>query len=234
MRAEPESRPAPYASVVSIYNYIDHLRAAGSLPTRLDRSVMSHLNYGTQKALVAALKSFGFVDDNDAPTDKLELLVAANESERAPLIREALEKAYPYLFNGRIDLSRATPNELDEQIRAGGGVNGDTLRKSATLFVMLAGDAGLSLSPHLKARKASPPRGPGRSKPAGRRKGRRETSEEREAPSSPTPPAPRPSEDAWLSKFPDFDPSWPDALKEKWFAGFENLMKARQRAEGKK
>jgi hypothetical protein len=30
--------------------------------------------------------------------------------------------------------------------------------------------------------------------------------------------------DKLLAKFPDFDPSWPDALKEKWFEGFARLQ----------
>jgi hypothetical protein len=28
-----------------------------------------------------------------------------------------------------------------------------------------------------------------------------------------------------LEKFPDFDPNWPDPIKEKWFAGFDQFMK---------
>jgi hypothetical protein len=28
-----------------------------------------------------------------------------------------------------------------------------------------------------------------------------------------------------LEKFPPFDPNWPDPIKEKWFAGFDQFMK---------
>jgi hypothetical protein len=28
-----------------------------------------------------------------------------------------------------------------------------------------------------------------------------------------------------LSKFPSFDPSWPDEVKSKWFDGFHRLMR---------
>ena len=33
--------------------------------------------------------------------------------------------------------------------------------------------------------------------------------------------------DLLLSKFPTFDPNWPDEVKLKWFDGFERLMKGR-------
>ena len=29
-----------------------------------------------------------------------------------------------------------------------------------------------------------------------------------------------------LDKFPELDPSWPDDIKAKWFASFEQFMKA--------
>lgn len=34
-----------------------------------------------------------------------------------------------------------------------------------------------------------------------------------------------------LDKFPDFDPDWPDPIKEKWFAGFDQFMKGAAKAK---
>lgn len=223
MSAEPEQKTTPpYASHTSYVNYLDHLRTAGSLPTRIDKSVMSHLNYGTQQALVATLRYLELIDTNDAPTMRLEMLVKAPEEKRAELTLTLLETGYPYLFDGSLDLSRATPAELEERIRAEGGIAGSTVHKAIAFFLAAAGTAGIPLSPHLTKRKPAAG-GNGRRL---RGKTRRQRAVDDEMPQRPVSQA---FADPWLSKFPDFNPSWPPDIQAKWFDGFEHLMKTRRK-----
>jgi hypothetical protein len=225
MSAESEQRTAPpYASYTSYANYLDHLRATGSLPTRIDKSVMSHLNYGTQQALITTLRYLGLIDENDMPTLRLEMMVKAPEEKRPEFTLALLKAGYPYLFDGSLDLARATPAELEERFRAEGGITGSTVHKSIAFFLTAASTAGVTLSPHLTKRK---PAAGGNGRRSRVRTRRQKATEEEISQRA----APRFADDPWLSKFPDFDPTWPDDIKAKWFAGFENLMKTRKKAE---
>lgn len=225
MSADAENRSPPYASYTSFKNFIDHL-AGKSLPSRIDKSVMTHLNYGTQQALMGALRYLGLIQDDATPSQILEKLVVANEVDRKSIYRELVKSKYPYLWDDSIDLLRATSAEFMEKIK-GQGVTGSTADKAAAFFLALATEASISLSPHLTTRKSTTNGGPRRSKTRGRR-GKQEDK---------APPPDTSEQDGLkadyitqlLQKFPSFDPAWPDEIKAKWFEGFDNLMKRSER-----
>ena len=126
MASEPPHKSPPYASYISFQNYLDHLRGK-PLPSRIDSTVMSHLNYGTRQALMAALRALGLVGEGDTPTTSLELLVDANDDDRQALLLEAIKSTYPYFFSGGIDLARATTGEFHSVLREATGVQGSTI-----------------------------------------------------------------------------------------------------------
>jgi hypothetical protein len=223
MSAEPDQKAPPYSSKTSFENYLNHLRENPPLPTRIDKGVMSHLNYGTRQALVGSLRYLKLISKDDAPTARLEKLLKASGADRAALLKEIVHEAYPYLFEGGIDLTRVSPHEFEEKFKRDAGVSGSTAEKAIAFFLGIAADAGITLSPHLTKRKSSPT---GPRKPKAKRERREEV--------IPPPPPLRDNDvskpgditNQLLAKFPQFDPNWPDPIKTKWFEGFEKLMKS--------
>jgi hypothetical protein len=225
--AEPEQKSAPYASKVSFDNFLTHLREHPPLPTRIDKGVMGHLNYGTKQALAATFKVLKLTTSDNVPTDLLERLVPASETERKPLYRQMLKDCYPFLFDGSIDLKRASSHEFQEKFKRETTVTGSTVDKAILFFLAIAGEAGIELSPHLAKRKSSTPG------VAKRTKGRR-TKTQSSVGAKANGSADKPDEDRvpsdmasrLLAKFPDLDPAWDENLKAKWFESFESLMKS--------
>lgn len=232
MSAEPEKKTVAYSSKVSFDNYVTHLHDNPPLPSRLDKGVMGHLNYGTQQALVAAFKFFNLVNKDNVPTPRLEKLVAATGEDRKALLLQMLKEGYPFLFDGSVDLSRVSPHEFEEKFKRDTGVSGSTADKAISFFLGMAAEAGVQLSPHLTKRRPSSP-----SAASKRPRARREKRDKGN-----TPPPPPPDEPPvvtgdfktqLLAKFPKFDPSWDDGLKKQWFAGFSDLMKTTGMKEDK-
>jgi hypothetical protein len=226
MATAPINKAPPYASYTSFQNYLEYRRGT-PLPSRIDKSVMSHLNYGTRQALMAALRGLVLIDDNDAPTDRFDKLITASDDERKAILVEAAREAYPYFWDGSIDLTKTTPGEFQQLIRDSTSATGTTVDKACAFFFGLAADAGIELSPHLTSRKPG-----GGSSPAKRAKPRQK---------KPKPPAnevdnpgddPKPGgmAQSLLDKFPNMDPTWPADLQAKWFSAFEKLMKSAEKA----
>lgn len=224
MASEPPHKTPPYTSYASFKNYLDHL-AGKPLPSRIDKSVMAHLNHGTQQALLASLRHLALVGEGDAPTVHLELLLEATGDDRKDLLQSMIKAAYPYLWDGTIDLSRATSAEFTERMREATGAQGTTIDKASGFFFGLANEAGIELSPHLASRKAANGSSAKRARP------KKKMSKPLDPP---PPPAPPPSggamTDRLMEKFPTFDPSWPDEIKTQWFAAFERLMTSAEKS----
>jgi hypothetical protein len=227
MASEPPFKTPPYTSYVSFKNYLDHL-SGHPLPSRIDKSVMSHLNHGTQQALMATMRALGLLGEGDAPTTDLELLLESDGEDRQGLLQAMLKSTYPYFWDGTIDLGRATSSEFFERLRSATGAQGSTLDKASGFFFGLAADAGLELSPHLSSRKVS---GSGTRKPRSKRKVTKapeaQQQEQRQPPASTT----IAMTDRLMEKFPTFDPAWPDEIKTQWFAAFERLMTSAEKSE---
>src|SRR5579871_87114 len=228
MATESTARTPPYASYTSFNNFLTHLREHPPLPPRIDKSVMSHLNYGTQQALIVAMRSLGLVDDDNKPTERLEKLIEAKEPHRASHLLLALNQAYPFFGGGGFDLERATADQFAETLRKQ-GVKGSTIDKSIAFFIAAAEAAGAKLSPHLTNRKrgprvatngavAAPPKRiqPKRSKARNANTNGAGKHDDHVSDS--------PLVNQLLEKFPEFDPKWDEKIQEKWFAGFNRLM----------
>jgi hypothetical protein len=180
---------------------------------------MASRSGSTQALLLASIRYFGLVSENGLPTPDLEMLVQSTGKERQQVWRKILVRAYPNLF--KLDLQRATTQQLSEALAREGLSNQETIRKALNFFSIAAKDAGLKLSPHIKPY-------------AGRRQSNRRVrttvEEQKETVNTPSPLVSSETDGSneWtmlLSKFPDFDPSWPEDLRKNWLEGFESLSR---------
>jgi hypothetical protein len=210
----------PYLSYSTFSTFVARLRAHG-LPPSVDRSMMNSMSGSTQTHLISAFKFMGLVAaDGKTPTDRLDRLVNAAEGQQQKILLELLKHSYPTLFAPSFKLETTTLRQLqDEFVKA--GATGGTVEKCVAFFVAAAKDAGLTISPYLKRTRAP--------RTAGSR--RRPTppvviadSGSDRVLSDPNPPPVGGWSNALLSKFPTFDPSWPDEVKTKWFDAFDKLM----------
>jgi len=129
-----------------------------------------------------------------------------------------LRRAYPNLF--KLDLQRATTQQVSDALSREGISSPDTIRKALNFFSLAAKDAGIKLSPHIKPY-------------AGRRqlvrKARTAATQEINSGSNALLDVTEiDSSSEWqmlLSKFPSFDPGWPEDMRKNWLEGFERLAR---------
>lgn len=230
--AKQEKPTPPYVAYKSFKNFLRGL--AHAIPSRIDKSVMTSMSGATQTQVLHALKYLGLIDANGVPQDKLPLLVKSEGADYQKVLQDVLRGGYPFLNDKTFDLATVTTGQLDEQF--GKLAQGDTVRKCKTFFLPAAKDAGLKVSPYIKEMGKRSPSGPKAKKP--RAGNESKTSTPSGAPPTSHYQAPPPSlswHELLLSKFPSFDPSWPDDVKAKWFTSFQDLMSkgADKKGEGK-
>lgn len=211
----------PYLPYKTLRNFVDSMKVA--IPARIDRSLMRSMAGGLQSQLIAGLGYLNLINTVDGvPTERLTRLVHSEGADRQRVLKEILTAAYPFLFKDGFDLERTTALLLQERFSET-GVTGDTMRKCIAFFMRVAKDAGIKLPGHLK-------KTPGRPRLSTTREKRKVPSPRETLPNSGfEDPSNPPGEDLsleklLLSKFPSFDPAWPDEVKTKWFEGFNRLM----------
>jgi hypothetical protein len=210
----------PYLPYKTLSNFLDSMKVA--IPTRIDRSLMKSMAGTLQSQLMAALEYLKLITPtpDNKPTEKLTRLINSEGPERQRILKEILTSSYTFLFKDGFDLQRTTLSELQEYFTQA-GVSGDTLRKSMAFFMKASKAAGLTISPHIK-KDVGRPRGSTKEK-------RKMIPKPNGLPSDPKDPLGSQGqsislEQMLLSKFPSFDPEWPDDVKTKWFEGFNKLM----------
>lgn len=136
-------RPAVYIPWKTFMTSVEALKLA--LPSRLDRSVWPSLSGGVQSQVLSAYRFLGFIDDQGAVQPILKKLVAADEQNFKPVLRDVLSQAYDDLLALAED--NATQQALLEALRRR-DVQGSTLDRAATFFLHGAQFTGIPLSPH--------------------------------------------------------------------------------------
>jgi hypothetical protein len=211
--AEGRSPIPPYVAYKTFKSFLEGLKV--SIPSRIDRSVMGSYSGAVQAQLLQSLKFFGLIGTNGHPKERLQQLVHSEGPGREKLLNELVRAGYPQLFTGDFDLMKATSGQLAEQF----GASGETVRKCIAFLLPLLKDAGVSISPHIKG---APKRTNGTK--------RRRVVLLQETPAATAAPLPPAAAVGWsellLSKFPSFDPAWPDDVKTRWFDSFEKLMQS--------
>lgn len=203
----------PYVSYRTWQRLLTDLRdLKGSLPNRIDRSLYDSLGFsGTQIAtLRVTLRFFGLVNVNDAPTEKLRALLRSDKE----VLKRIVQEAYGQLFE-ELDVRTATPGQLQDYFEKA-GARGDIVRKCVSFFLAIASECGIELSPSLLKR---PKSGMGRKTTAAKIMAERRKSNRTVLATDKSLP------ELLFRKFPEFDPSWPAAIKKKWFDDFKDLFR---------
>ncbi|MCZ6625306.1 MAG: DUF5343 domain-containing protein [Deltaproteobacteria bacterium] len=159
-RKQSEQIP-PYISYRTFSNFLTDLRSRG-VPSRIDRSVMSHKSGTVQSQLLLALHYLGLVKATGHPTERLSRLVESEGAERKQVVREMIQSSYDFAFTQSFGLETATSNQAQE-IFEQTGASGETVRRCIAFFLAAAKDGGIPVSPYIKPH--------GRRRSASRKKG---------------------------------------------------------------
>jgi hypothetical protein len=210
----------PYVSYRTFRNFIDGLQQR--IPSRIDRSYWGDILSGsTGTQLMAALRFLGLIDANGKPTEQLRPLVIARGEPKAKLLRELASDSYEFVVKSPLDLESATYAQLGEIFSNTFQMTDDVSRKCVKFFIDMSGDAGMPLSPFITRRT--------RSTVGGKKVARKAPGRTNRNALVPQAAEEMPDNLSWhsmlLSKFPDFDPSWSDDIKIKWFSAFDELLK---------
>jgi hypothetical protein len=141
-----KTNTAPYVPYKTFVSTLDSF--ANFLPDRIDTSIWASYSGGMRSQLLSAYKFLGLISDDGKPKPELKKLADEKEN-RGALLRDILKRSYVDLL--KLDLSKATPNSFDEELRKY-NVEGDTRRKASAFFLTAAKAAGIPLSPLLTVR----------------------------------------------------------------------------------
>jgi hypothetical protein len=147
MAKTPKTAIPAYTTSASFNNLINDLRETG-IPTHISRSVVKGSNSG-KATMQSSLRALGLTKDDSTPTEKLAKLVKDKDNYRANL-GVVIKDAYPFLFDGSIDLANTTSELVAEKFKAA-GAGGSTVSKGVAFFLAIAKDAGIEVSPRVKA-----------------------------------------------------------------------------------
>jgi hypothetical protein len=220
----------PYVSYHTFHNFIERLQQ--HMPSRIDRSYWGELlsgSNGTQ--LMAALRFLYLIDINGKPMEVLKRLVEANGDIRVKILHDITEDAYGFVLKSSLDLSSATYAQLMEVFHNTFQLTDDVSRKCVKFFIAMAGEAGLKISPFITRRTRS-----GRSITGTKSSARKPVLRTNQNLVIPQEKDIIPTHDSWhgmlLNKFPNFDPSWPDDIKLKWFSAFDEMLRKGEHPPG--
>lgn len=180
MTETTEKRVPPYVSFTTLLAQIERMEKE-SVPSEIDKHFLVGMAGGTQNHFRHAMRSLGFIDDNNRSTDLLRA-VAKQPEKRKELFGQILRDRFPELVDLPTD---AAKSEYERVLDDYGASATDTKRKALTFYVAAAEYAGIPVSTFVKSGRRGPT-GPRR--PSTRRKSTRNGGEEAAAP-APTPPA---------------------------------------------
>lgn len=140
----------PFTSYSSYINFLNQLREHGTVPTRIDKTLMSKSSGSQISATMAALKYLGQIDEAGKPSEQFKKLVLGTEDDRKPLLAALLKERYQFLFDDvGFNIEQATSGEMAEKFRAL-EINGSTVTRTIAFFLAAAKEAGIKVSPHIK------------------------------------------------------------------------------------
>lgn len=213
----------PYVSYRTFYNFVERLQQ--HMPSRIDRSYWGELlsgSNGTQ--LMAALRFLYLIDINGKPMEALKRLVEARGEIRTKILHDIADDAYGFVLKSSLDLGSATYGQLVEVFHSTFQLTDDVSRKCVKFFISMANDAGLKVSPFITKKTRSV-----RTNAGTKISARKSALRTNQSSLIPQEKDSIPNTSQWhemlLSKFPNFDPSWPDEIKMKWFSAFDEMLR---------
>ncbi|HEX7134085.1 MAG TPA: hypothetical protein VF228_16025 [Iamia sp.] len=137
---------APYVGYSTLKTFIDKKCAENPIPPQIDKTFIDNVAGGVQPLLLGALKTIGFISDDQTTQPKLE------EAATAPERRQALLKEWAteyYSAQLALAAQNATSQMLFDSFSPA-NYTGSTLRKAIAFYLNLCDDVGLPKSPHFK------------------------------------------------------------------------------------
>jgi len=223
MALEKRKHLPPYVSYRTFHNFLERLHE--QMPSRIDRSYWGEIVSGSNGIqLMAALRFLNLIDINGKPLERLGPLVSARGEQKAQLLRIIAYDAFSFVLESTLDLQSATYAQLMEVFHSTYQITEDVSRKCVKFFIALATEAGMPLSSFITKRTRTARASSGTKVTV--KKAGLGTKRNLEIPQG---WGEIPNYSSWnsmlLSKFPNFDPSWNDEIKMKWFAAFDELLK---------
>ncbi|MDA2930748.1 DUF5343 domain-containing protein [Acidobacteria bacterium AH-259-O06] len=148
MGKRKSERIPPYVAYRTFSNFLAELKARG-IPSRIDRSVMSHKSGTVQSQLLLTLSYLDLVKDLGRPTQKLRKLLESGDTERKAVLREIVESSYDFVFDTTFGLRTATSHQAEELFQKT-GASGETVRRCIAFFLAAARDSGIPVSSYIK------------------------------------------------------------------------------------
>jgi hypothetical protein len=150
MTDEPARTAPPSISHTTLISQADRLRDEG-IPTKIDKHFLIGMAGGTQYQFRHALRSLGFITEDDRPTPLLEKFVKAEQADRSAMFGEIMRERFPDLMNLP---DNASKSDLLSVFQGYGVTSPDQHRKMLAFYVAAADYAGLPTSPHVRPTKA--------------------------------------------------------------------------------
>lgn len=158
----------PIISHTSFTSFLNQLREMGTVPTRIDKTLMPKASGSQSAGTLAALRYMRLIDDTGKPGDEFKAIVIAQDDERKPVMAMILKRSYGFLFDDEdFDLQNASSGQMIEKFRKL-DISGSTITKTIAFFLAAAKEYGVPVSPHIKAPAA--PKGNGTTRKAARGK----------------------------------------------------------------
>jgi hypothetical protein len=218
-----KKRSPPYVSYRSFLTLLEDLQRG--LPSRLDRSYWGDKFSGsTGTQLMSALRFLNLIDSNGLPTSQLKDLASSRGTHRSEILRKISQESFSFLMSNSFESEKATYAQLEEVFNDVYQVDRDVARKCIKFFIEIANDAGIPLSPYItKKTKTSHSSAITEKIP---KHTRTRTNQNAIVPQT---MELIPHITSWkellLTKFPSFDPTWPNDVQLKWFEAFDELLK---------
>lgn len=140
----------PIVSYTSFVSFLNQLRETGTMPARIDKTLMPKASGSQSSGMLAALKYLSLIDDAGSPAQLFKDLVAAEDDARKSLMAGVLRQSYRFLFDDlEFDLEQASAGQMAEKFRQL-EIRGSTVTKTIAFFLAAAKESGLSVSPYIK------------------------------------------------------------------------------------
>lgn len=146
MASEEKGSAAVYAPWSTFKSALD--KFAQGVPNQIDRSVFIGMAWSVQSQVLSGLKFLGLIDAKGKPTPALHKLATLDEGARKEALKVILTSRYEDLV--ALDLTKATPAQLEKQMSDSYRVGGATRAKAVRFFLSAADYAGVPLSSYLK------------------------------------------------------------------------------------
>jgi hypothetical protein len=148
------SIPAAYLPFKTFLGAVEALEHG--IPKKIDRTIWRSQSGVTQSQIMMALRFFGFLDDQDQPTQALQRFVE-NKDRRPEMVSSLLRHSYKSLIEH--DLTKMTPKMLADEME-NYNVSGDTKRKAIAFFLRAAQFADVPMHPLLSSQMRNTAPGP--------------------------------------------------------------------------